>query len=231
VVVEPLRLHRVDARGRALGLHGQRNPGREPAAGRRDRHHVGREPRRHEILDDLASGGTLAGDDQHIVVGRHQGRVAARGDVAGDRLAVLALAIVEHHLGAELGGALTLGPWRVLRHDYDGWHVEQFGGRGDALRVIAGRIGDDASRPGLRRQRGELVVGAPELERAGALQRLRLEKHPSAGARVERGRSKQRGAQGHALQAARRRVDVGGRRQGSARLGGDIHRRHRNPGG
>jgi hypothetical protein len=63
--------------------------------------------------------------------------VPARRDLAGDRLPVLALAIVEHQFGAELGGALAFRPWRVPRHHDNGRHVEQLRGRRDSLRMIA----------------------------------------------------------------------------------------------
>ena len=66
-----------------------------------------------EVLDDLASRGALAGDDQRIVVGRHQGRAALLRNVARDRLAVVARPVVQHDLGAEGLGALALRPRRI----------------------------------------------------------------------------------------------------------------------
>src|SRR6266581_4043202 len=224
VIVEPLRLRGVDPRTRAFRLDGERNPGREAAPGRRDRDHVRLEPHCRQLFDDLAAGGALAGDDQRIVVGRYQGRVPARGDLAGDRLAVLMLAIVEHDFGAELGGALALGSRRVAGHDDDGRRVEQLRGCSDPLRMIAGRIGDHAAGAALGRKRGDLVVGAAELERPGALQGLGLEKHPCAGARIEHRGSEQRGPQSYAPQASGGRLDVGGGRKGRARLDGGGHR-------
>ena len=87
----------------------------------------------------------LPGDDQRIVVGRHQHGAALLRDPARDRLAVLALAVVEHDLGAERGGALALRPRRVARHHDDGRHVEQLRRRRDALRMVAGRERDHAA--------------------------------------------------------------------------------------
>ena len=72
MIVETLGLGGVDIRMRHARLHGERDAGREPAAGGGDRDHVGRQPERGEILDDLAADGALPGDDQRIVVGRHQ---------------------------------------------------------------------------------------------------------------------------------------------------------------
>ena len=63
-------------------------------------------------------------------------------------------------------------------HDDDRRHAEKPRRRRDALRVVAGGEGHDAAGALLERDRRELVVGAAELERAGALQGLRLEENP-----------------------------------------------------
>ena len=83
----------------------------------------------------------------------------------------------------------------------------------DALRVIAGGEGDDAARALLGRDRRELVVGAAELERTGALQCLGLEKHARAGRGIEHRRGNERRAQRDAGEAAGRLIDVGGGRR------------------
>jgi len=86
--------------------------------------------------------------------------------------------------------------------------------RGHALGVIAGGERHDAARALFRRDGGELVIGAAELERAGALQGLGFEKNPPAGHGVERGRGQKRGMQHHAGKPAGRVIDVGCGRQG-----------------
>ena len=149
---------------------------------------------RHEILDDLAAGRALSGDDQRIVIGRHQRGVAFVRDLLRDGLAVFARAVVEHDLGAQRRGALALGARRIRRHDDDRRHAEKPRRRRDALRVIARGKRHHAARALRRRDGGELVVGAAELERARALQGLGLEEHARAGQRIEHRRGQQRRA-------------------------------------
>ena len=161
------------------------------------------------IFGDFAADGALPGDHQRVVIRRDQYGAPHLGDLAGDRLAVLALAVIEHHFGAERRRALALGPRRVARHHDHGRHVEERCRRRDALGVIAGRVGDDAALPHGRRDCREPVVGTTELERTGALERFRLEQHAAAGHGVERGRGQKRGAKRDAGQPARRRFNVG----------------------
>ena len=138
MVVEARRLGGVDARRRRARLDRERDAGGEPAAGGVDDDAVEREAEPRNVLDDLAAGGALPGDDQGIVIGRHQHGAALLRDLARDRLAVLVFAIVQHHLGAERRGALAFGPRRVARHHDDRRHAEELRRRGDALGVIAG---------------------------------------------------------------------------------------------
>ena len=119
-------------------LDGERNAGRQPAAGRIDDHHLGRKPERRQILHDFASGGSLPGDDQRIVVGWHQHGGALVGETARDRRAVFAPAIIEHDLGAERRGSLAFGARRIGRHHDDRGHPKELRRRRYALRVIAG---------------------------------------------------------------------------------------------
>ena len=120
-------------------------------------------------------------------------------DLARDRGAILGVAVVEHHLGAERGGALAFCLWRVLRHHDRRRHAAQLRRMRHALRVIAGRIGHHAGGFPIVRDRGNLVVGAAEFERAGALQGLGLQVHACAETVVEHGEIQQRRADRHAL--------------------------------
>ena len=215
VVVEALRLGGVDRGSRSARLDGERDAGGQSAAGRGDHHDIGRKAERAEILDDLAAGGALAGDDQRVVIGRHQNGAASRGDFAGDRFAVVACAIVEHDFGAERRGALAFGARRVARHHDHARHAEEPCRGRNALGMIAGRERDDAADALCRRDRRELVIGAAELERSGALQRLGLEENPSAGQGVERGRGEKRRAQRDAGEPASSGLDIGGGGQGN----------------
>ena len=96
---------------------------------------------------------------------------------------------------------------------------EQLRGQRHALRVVAGAGRDDAAGPLLLRQPGHPHVGAAQLERAGPLQVLALERHRAAdrlrtaGAALERGRPHDAGEQ------APGGVDVGDGDEGDGRSG------------
>ena len=97
-----------------------------------------------QVLADLAAGGALPRDHQRIVERRHQHRAALLRDVAGDRRAVLVVAVVQHDLGAERRGALALGRRRIRRHHDHRRHAAERRRVRHALGVIAGRIGHHA---------------------------------------------------------------------------------------
>ena len=83
-----------------------------------------------------------------------------------------------------------------------------------AWRVVAGRGGDDAAAAAVLPQRGELGRHAAHLERAGALQVLRLQRDDAARALGERARREHRRAPGELLDRGTGRLDVGGRDRG-----------------
>ena len=169
MIVKTLGFGGIEQGRRHPRLDGERDAGGEPAAGGGHDHDIGDKTERAEIFDDFSAGGALAGDDQSVVIGRHQHGAASRRDVVGDRLAVIARAVVEHDLGAKRGGALAFGARRIARHHDHARHAEKPRRRGNALSVIAGRESDHAAGASLRRNRRELVVGAAEFERAGVL--------------------------------------------------------------
>src|SRR5690606_10467466 len=78
----------------------------------------------------------------------------------------------------------------------------------DALRVIAGRGGDDAPGALAVAQRGDGVVGAAKLERTGALQVFALQIDPPACNLVEGGAGKQRRANRLRRNALRRNTNI-----------------------
>src|SRR5690606_9592197 len=96
---------------------------------------------------------------------------------------------------------------RVDRHDDGRADAEQPTGEGDGLRVVAGRVGQDARTPGLLVEPREGVVRATKLEGADALEVLGLEEDARAHPLVERARSEDRRAVGDAAQALRGRAD------------------------
>ena len=200
---------------------------REASARRRHRDDVGHQTERRQILDDLAADGALTGDHQRIVIGRHQHGVSLARDGAGNGLAIVIGTVKEHDLRAQRRRAGPLAPRRVRRHHDDGGHAQKPRRGRDALRMVAGRERDHAAGALFVRYRGQLVIGAAKLERAGALQRLGLEKHPRAGQRVERRASDEGGPQRDARQELRRRVDIPGGGQEHWLVGERLHRPRR----
>src|SRR5689334_18278354 len=67
---------------------------------------------------------------------------------------------------------------------------------------------DDAAGAFFRRERGDLVIGAADLERADALEILRLETDPVAGELVERPRRKEGGGMDDPRKEFRRRFNI-----------------------
>ena len=75
------------------------------------------------------------------------------------------------------GGGVALGRRRVDRHDDGDGNAERFAGGRQPLREIAGGIGDDAFLRLGGRQLLQPPVSAADLERAGPLQRFRLDEN------------------------------------------------------
>ena len=117
----------------------------------------------------------LAGDDRRIIEGVDHGQ-AAFGDQGIDgRQRVFQRVADQHHVGAERLGLRHLAKGRQPRHHDGGGNAQPGSVVGDALCVIARGDGYDATLTGLLRQCGELVQGAPVLERSGVLKRLQLQ--------------------------------------------------------
>ena len=108
---------------------------------------------------------------------------AARSRAAERRLVVRLAA--ELDCGAVAARRLDLRDRRVRGHEDRGRHAEQRRREGDALRVVAGAGRDDAAQPLVRVERRDPVVRAADLERAGALEVLRLQVDVRAAAGAE----------------------------------------------
>ena len=131
-----------------------------------------------------------------VVVGMDQDAAALGHHLRGDGLAVLGRAVIGDDRRAAPFRPRELCGGRIGRHDDGRRHAEETGGLGDALGVVAGGDGDDALRPDLRVEAGQRIVGAAELERAGALQALGLEEDARAGDGVEIRAGEERGPHG-----------------------------------
>ena len=124
-----------------------------------------------------------------VIVGRNQGQTALAREALSDRLAILAaVAIVENDFSTIAFCRDALHRRRIRRHDDDAGNVEDLAGEGDRLRVVPGREGDDAAAPFVGGEARKRVVGAAELEGAGALEVLALEEQAGAGPRIHRAR-------------------------------------------
>ena len=102
----------------------------------------------------------------------------------------------QHDARAEALGARALGRRDGGRHDDGRRHAEELRRERDRLRVIARRRRDDAARARLGIQLREKIVRAAELERAAALQHLRLDPDRRADFLRDRVGRKERGAHG-----------------------------------
>ena len=201
-VVEARGLAGVHAGAGAEPLHGERDAGRQAAARAGRGHGIERDAQRLGLLDDLQAGRALAGQDPGMVVGRHDRGAGLLGDAHADLFAAVLDAVVQHDLGARGLGVGDLERGRVGRHDDGGLHAHQARGLGEALRVVARRPADDALLAVGLAHRGEEIVGAAQLERAGALQALGLDEEAPAQPRVDARVLEQRRADGDALEAA-----------------------------
>ena len=159
----------LDRRGDAAG---------QPAAA--DRHEDGGDVG--QVLGDLEPDGALAGDDPVVVVRRDDGEPALGGDALGDLLALLGRRADDDDLGAVGGDPVALDA----------------AGRRDGMTTTAGAPSRRAARATpwawlpdeyvmtpararVRRQAGDGVVGAAELERPDRLEALGLEALPGVG--------------------------------------------------
>ena len=160
----------------------------QPAAAARDEEEI----EGAGLFDQLARRGARAGDDVRMVVGRDDAQPAFRGDAPPDCFAVVAFAIVgdDRRAVGFRGGPLDRG--RVGRHHDDGWDIQELARERDRLRVVAGRKREDAAAPLVSGEARQRVVGAAELEGAGALQVFALEEHAGAGSLVDAARGDDR---------------------------------------
>ena len=128
------------------------------------------------LLEQLERDRPLPGHHALVVVGVDRDRAPRSVDEPGEQpLAVDGVAVEEDHLGAVAAGGRELAGRRVLGHQDRRAGVVQPGGERERLRVVAGRDGGDARGRAPRRERGDRVVRAAELERADALEVLGLQ--------------------------------------------------------
>jgi hypothetical protein len=129
------------------------------------------------LLGELEADRPLAGDNRLVLERMDKGRPGLVDEALhlGERLLDR---LADHaHVGAVALRRLDLRHRRVLRDEDRGVQAGLARGPGDRLRVVPRARGHDAGLPLGLAEHGELVDGAADLERAGALEILRLEVH------------------------------------------------------
>ena len=179
------------------------------------------------VLEQLACGRSLPGDDVGVIVRRYKRQAALPGQAAADLLAVLSRSIVCHHFAAIGFSRAALDRRRIGRHDDHARDVEELTRQRHGLRVIARRKGDDAASCVSGREPGQCIVGAAEFEGAAALKVLALEEQVGAGAIVEETRGGDRGPMRDAGNTGGSRFDVGEGRKRHGSVGAGRHDRRR----
>ena len=131
------------------------------------------------LLEDLHARRALPGDDPRVIEGRHD-RESARGrDLFSPRLAIGGGGSGEDDFCAMPPHTFHLDAGRRLGHHDDGWRSERFCHERDGPSMIAGRVSDDAGRPGLGRELRNHVARTPDLEGPTRLEAFALQ--PQAG--------------------------------------------------
>ena len=203
-----LGLHRPDGGARRGVLDRNGNAAAQAAAAAGDDDRVEAHPERFRLRHQFEADRSLAGDDGRVVEWRHQDHALFHVR-ANHRHAIVARPVERNHFGAHFPDIADLHRRRIGGHGDNRLDAEHRRRRGDALRMVARREGDDAAAALLIAERRQLVVGAAELERAGTLQRLRLEQDAAAETLVELWRFDQRRFDDQAGQARCGAVDIG----------------------
>ena len=158
---------------RLEGLDGQSDAGAKATATQRndDIGDVG------DILKDFQTDGSLTAQHLVIVERRNVDHAVSFGEFGRVCRGFIEHVAIQHDVGTVRLGGIHLQRGSDGRHANRGLRTAFTGRVRHALRVIARRCGDDAVGKLLFAQRGDLVVCATNLERAGNLQVLRLQKN------------------------------------------------------
>ncbi len=174
---------------RPHGLHVSRDTGDQAAAadGHEDRVDVvGALPQ------DFHPDGTLPRDDVGVVERMDVGQPFGLRDFQRAFIGFLVVVAMQNDARRPVADGFHLDVGGRLRHDDSHRNTQLFGCQRHALRMIAGRRGDNAARLLLFRQMQHLVVGASQFERENRLQILALDQHIVVEARGQGRRRLQR---------------------------------------
>ena len=166
-----LGLNAVDLDIGLQALDGKGHAGDEAAAAHRhdDGIDVG------QLVQNFQTDGALPRDDLLIVVGVDEGHAGLLLQLHGLVVGVVVGAGYEADLCAEAFGVLHFHDGGTVRHTDDALDAPAGGGQRHALRVVAGRTGDDAFLALLLGELADLIISAAHLEAAGGLQVLGLQ--------------------------------------------------------
>ena len=139
-----------------------------------------------DVLGELEPERALAGDHVEVVEGVHEGEVALLRALSRGGDAVVDRPVEAVHDRAERARGAALGDRRVGRHVDLAPHPPRPRGVRRRLGVVAGAAHHQPV-ANLVAERGQLGQHAAQLERAGALQALGLERDRAAAARAQRG--------------------------------------------
>ena len=150
---------------------------------------------------DLHADGPLPRDHIRVVERVHEDEVAIAGETERMIASGVIVIAVQQHFAAEIDDRPHLDAWRGQRHHDDRRDAASTRRKRHALGVVARRGADHAACSRARRQVGDLVVGAAQLEGEHRLQVFALEQDRVAEtARQPRGRLERR-LDGHIVDA------------------------------
>ncbi len=159
------RFDRDDFCLRPQSFDRERNAGDQTAAANRNNHSIDDL----DLLDDLDSHRSLAGDDRGIVIAIDVSETFFGGELMGMRFRFGKIFSVQNDVGAECLAITYFNERRVFRHHDRGRNAEQFSLISERLRVITGRSGDDAAFLLIGGQLRECVARAAFLKTSGPL--------------------------------------------------------------
>ena len=130
------------------------------------------------LTQDLHGDRALARDHLGIVERMDEDHATLAREDHGTLVRLIVVIAVQDDLGAELGHRAYLDLGRGRGHDDQGRDAACLRGEGDSLRMVSGGRADHSLMRDRRREMGDLVVGAADLEREHGLQVLALEQDP-----------------------------------------------------
>ena len=165
----------------ALEFGSERNAAEKAAAadGGKDEVEIG------NFFEKFKSDGTLAGNDEDVVVGMDHVRVRFFGDFAGGGLAGFESGRAEGDLAAVGANRGVFGSGRVGGHDDPCRYSADLSGAREGCAVIAGGVGHYAVARLVIGEGEDGVGGAANFEGAGLLEVFTLEEELGAGGFVE----------------------------------------------